>query len=116
MTWPTPGSVSMSSFTWRRASSVTSRRLRRPEIATFITGTASRYLPVYPKLLDDPFWASKKEFAGLIQIGLGIWAMGYPGRSAALLVLWVGLGAIIRGIAQIIAAFHVHDAPEAVMA
>jgi ABC-type glycerol-3-phosphate transport system substrate-binding protein len=35
----------------------------------FITGTASRYLPVYPKLLEDPFWTSKKEFAGLIQIG-----------------------------------------------
>ena len=35
----------------------------------FITGTASRYLPVYPKLLDDPFWTAKKEFGGLIQIG-----------------------------------------------
>jgi multiple sugar transport system substrate-binding protein len=34
----------------------------------FITGTASRYLPVYPKLLEDPFW-SKKEFGGLVQIG-----------------------------------------------
>ena len=35
----------------------------------FITGTASRYLPVYPKLLDDPFWSSKPGFAGLVQIG-----------------------------------------------
>ncbi len=62
----------------------------------------------------DLWWMSL--VAGIIQIALGIWAMGYPGRSAALLVLWIGLGAIIRGIAQIIAAFHVHNAPEAVMA
>ena len=40
--------------------------------------------------------------------------MGYPGRSAALLIIWVGIGAIIRGIAEIVAAFHVHKLPEAV--
>ena len=41
MTCPTPASVSMSSFTCRRASSVTSRRFRRPESAMPITGIAS---------------------------------------------------------------------------
>jgi multiple sugar transport system substrate-binding protein len=35
----------------------------------FITGTAGRYLPTYPKLLEDPFWASNKAFAGLVDIG-----------------------------------------------
>ena len=35
----------------------------------FITGTAGRYLPTYPKLLEDPFWTSNKAFAGLIDIG-----------------------------------------------
>ena len=35
----------------------------------FITGTAGRYLPTYPKLLEDPFWSSNKAFAGLVDIG-----------------------------------------------
>ena len=39
---------------------------------------------------------------------LGAWALGYPGRSAALLVLWVGLGAMLRGVGELIAAF-VHE-------
>ena len=52
--------------------------------------------------------------AGIIEITLGIWAMGYPGRSAALLIIWVGIGAIIRGIAEIVTAFHVHKLSEAV--
>jgi uncharacterized membrane protein HdeD (DUF308 family) len=62
----------------------------------------------------DLWWMSL--VAGIIEIALGVWAMGYPGRSAALLIIWVGIGAVIRGIAEIIAAFHVHSAPEAVAA
>jgi uncharacterized membrane protein HdeD (DUF308 family) len=60
----------------------------------------------------DLWWMSLT--AGLIEIALGIWAMGYPGRSAALLIIWVGIGAIIRGVAEIVTAFHVHKLPEAV--
>ncbi len=48
----------------------------------------------------DLWWMSL--IAGIIEITLGIWAMGYPGRSAALLIIWVGIGAIIRGIAEIV--------------
>jgi uncharacterized membrane protein HdeD (DUF308 family) len=62
----------------------------------------------------DLWWMSL--VAGLIEIALGIWAIGYPGRSAALLILWIGIGAIIRGIAEIVAAFHVHKFSEAVTA
>lgn len=60
----------------------------------------------------DLWWLSL--IAGLIQIGLGIWAMGYPGRSAALLIIWVGIGALIRGIAEIVTSFHVRKFTEAV--
>ena len=42
---------------------------------------------------------------GIVQILIGMWALGYPGRSAWLLVLWVGIGALMRGIADIVAAF-----------
>ena len=53
---------------------------------------------------------------GIIEIVIGIWAVGYPGRSAALLILWIGIGAIIRGIAEIAMAFHIRKDPEVVIA
>jgi Short repeat of unknown function (DUF308) len=52
--------------------------------------------------------------AGIIEIAVGIWAIGYPGRSAALLIIWVGVGAVIRGIAEIVMAFHMHKRTEVV--
>jgi uncharacterized membrane protein HdeD (DUF308 family) len=50
--------------------------------------------------------------AGIFEIALGLWAIGYPGRSAALLILWIGLGALIRGITEIFLAFSVRRLPE----
>ena len=52
--------------------------------------------------------------AGILQILLGIWAMGYPGRSAALLLLWIGIGAIIRGTVEIIGSFQLKKNPAAI--
>jgi uncharacterized membrane protein HdeD (DUF308 family) len=43
---------------------------------------------------------------GIIEIVIGIWAIGCPGRSAALLILWVGIGAMLRGITEIMFAFR----------
>src|SRR5262249_15110504 len=54
--------------------------------------------------------------AGILMIALGVWAAGYPGRSAALLIVWVGIGAIIRGIVDLVRAFHLHAAGEVVAA
>jgi multiple sugar transport system substrate-binding protein len=51
----------------------------------FITGTAGRYLPVYPKLLEDPFWTSKPAFAGLLDIGREGETIGREGRITAAL-------------------------------
>ena len=51
---------------------------------------------------------------GILEILLGIWAMGYPGRSAALLLIWIGVGAIIRGIVEIIGAFQLKKDPGAI--
>jgi multiple sugar transport system substrate-binding protein len=51
----------------------------------FITGTASRYLPVYPKLLEDPFWKSNPAFAGLVEIGREGETIGREGRITAAL-------------------------------
>jgi uncharacterized membrane protein HdeD (DUF308 family) len=60
----------------------------------------------------DLWWLTL--IAGIFEIALGVWAIGYPGRSAALLIIWVGIGAVIRGIAEIVMAFHVHKLTEVV--
>jgi uncharacterized membrane protein HdeD (DUF308 family) len=52
----------------------------------------------------------------ILEIVLGVWAMGYPGRSAALLIIWIGVGAIVRGIYDIIGAFSAHRASEMAVA
>jgi uncharacterized membrane protein HdeD (DUF308 family) len=46
---------------------------------------------------------------GIFEILIGLWAIGYPGRSAWLLLLWVGVGAMAHGIADVINAFHVRS-------
>ncbi len=47
---------------------------------------------------------------GVIDMIIGLWAIGYPGRSAWLLVLWVGIGAVLHGIGDIVTAFEVRAA------
>ena len=46
---------------------------------------------------------------GIAQLLIGIWAIGSPVRSAWLLVLWVGLGALSRGITEIFLAFRIRS-------
>ena len=46
---------------------------------------------------------------GILEIAIAVWAIGYPGRSTALLVMWVGLGAVFRGIGEIVMAFQVRE-------
>jgi len=53
-----------------------------------------------------PMWGLALA-AGIVEIALGVWAIGYPGRSAALLVLWIGTAALIRGVTDIVTAFQV---------
>jgi uncharacterized membrane protein HdeD (DUF308 family) len=45
------------------------------------------------------------EIAGIVEIILGSWAAGGFGRKVILLVVWVGVAALIRGISEIIFAF-----------
>lgn len=48
--------------------------------------------------------------AGLMELVIGVWAIGYPGRSAWLLILWVGIAALGRGITEIVLAFRLRGA------
>jgi uncharacterized membrane protein HdeD (DUF308 family) len=77
-----------------------------------IKGTVDFVIALAVRHELDLWWMTL--IAGLVEIVIGIWAIGYPGRSAALLLVWVGIGAIIRGIAEIVMAFHVQKIPEAV--
>jgi len=49
--------------------------------------------------------------AGIMEMVIGVWALGYPGRSAWLLVIWVGIGALLRGITEIVFAFRLRHGP-----
>jgi uncharacterized membrane protein HdeD (DUF308 family) len=46
---------------------------------------------------------------GIFEILIGLWAIGYPNRSAWLLILWIGIGAITHGISDIIDGFHIRS-------
>jgi uncharacterized membrane protein HdeD (DUF308 family) len=52
---------------------------------------------------------------GVLEVVLGFWAAGYPGRSSALLLVWVGIGALVRGIMQLVLAFRVRKLQKAVV-
>jgi uncharacterized membrane protein HdeD (DUF308 family) len=43
---------------------------------------------------------------GILSIVIAFWAAGYPGRSAVLLVLWVGISALTRGVTELVLAFQ----------
>jgi uncharacterized membrane protein HdeD (DUF308 family) len=52
-----------------------------------------------------------RMISGFICIGLAFWASGEFGRKATLLIVWVALFALFRGISSFIAAFqlrHIH--------
>ena len=65
--------------------------------------------------------ATKDEFhawwlqlvAGILEVVIGFWAAGYWGRKAVLLVIWVGVIALMRGITVIIFAFKLRSAGQA---
>jgi uncharacterized membrane protein HdeD (DUF308 family) len=51
-----------------------------------------------------PLWGLTLT-AGIFEIGLGLWAVGYPGRSAWLLLVWTGVGALMHSIGNFVTAF-----------
>jgi uncharacterized membrane protein HdeD (DUF308 family) len=59
--------------------------------------------------------ASKDEYdlwwltmiIGIVEILIGFWAIGYDGRSIALLVIWVAASALARAFTDIFMAFQV---------
>ena len=50
---------------------------------------------------------------GIIEIVLGFWAAGYYGRSTVLLIAWVAVIALIRGVRDFVLAFRLREAEHA---
>jgi uncharacterized membrane protein HdeD (DUF308 family) len=61
---------------------------------------------------EMPLWGLSFG-AAIIELLIGLWAVGYPGRSGALLILWVGIAALVRGITEIFFAFQIRSAAHA---
>jgi len=59
----------------------------------------------------DVWWI--QLICGIIMVALGIWAAGYYGRSAVLLVAWVAVFAIVRGVRDFVLAFRVRGVQHA---
>jgi len=47
-------------------------------------------------------------------VAIALWAVGYPGRSAALLVVWVSIAAIMKGINDMAMGFQIRRLGKAV--
>jgi len=71
---------------------------------TILAIAGHRELPMWGLLLAS----------GIIEMLIGIWAIGSPLRSAWLLVLWVGLAALFRGVTEIVTAFRIRGSQAAI--
>lgn len=57
---------------------------------------------------DELWWL--RLVLGVAQILVGFWAVGYAGRSIALLIVWVAAAALSRGLSNLFVAFGLHAA------
>jgi uncharacterized membrane protein HdeD (DUF308 family) len=76
-----------------------------------LKGTFDLIIAIGTRHFNDLWWMML--IAAIFEIALGFWASGYPGRSADLLILWVGIGGLTRGIFQIVMAFRARKVQKA---
>jgi uncharacterized membrane protein HdeD (DUF308 family) len=57
----------------------------------------------------DLWWL--QLLAGLAEVALAFWAAGDFGHKTILLVVWIGLGALIRGVMLVVSAFLLRSTP-----
>ena len=73
-----------------------------------IDGIMGIIVAVSTRTINDLWWLGL--VLGIAEVLIGFWAVGYIGRSIALLVVWVAAGALARGISDLMAGFTVHGA------
>ena len=67
-----------------------------------IRGAEGRYLPVYPKLAEDPLWSSRPAYKGLIQIADGAISTYWPGKPNQALAEIVDQSIIIKWVQKML--------------
>jgi uncharacterized membrane protein HdeD (DUF308 family) len=63
---------------------------------------------VVSRSVNDLWWLGL--ILGIAEILIGFWAVGYIGRSIALLVVFVAAAALARGISSLVTGFTLHGA------
>lgn len=71
-------------------------------------GIVNVVLSATTREVNDLWWLGL--ILGIAEILIGFWAVGYVGRSIALLIVFVAAAALSRGISALITAFALHDA------
>ncbi len=72
---------------------------------------------IMTRRISDAWWLGL--IAGIIEVGMAFWAAGGFGRKAILLVVWVGIACMARGITEIVTAFRIKrlaEVPEEIVA
>jgi uncharacterized membrane protein HdeD (DUF308 family) len=73
-----------------------------------IDGIMAIVVAVSTREINDLWWFGL--ILGIAEVLIGFWAVGYIGRSIALLVVWVAAAALARGVSDLIAGFTLHGA------
>ena len=73
-----------------------------------IDGIMAIIVAVSTRTINDLWWLGL--ILGIAEVLIGFWAVGYIGRSIALLVVWVAAAALARGISDLMAGFTLHGA------
>jgi uncharacterized membrane protein HdeD (DUF308 family) len=74
-------------------------------------GIADIMLSFFTKSENDAWWLGL--IVGILEVMIGFWAAGRWGRSAYLLIVFVGVIALARGITDIVNAFRLRKQPVA---
>lgn len=72
-----------------------------------LAGTFDIIVAISTRREVDVWWL--QLIGGIIEVAIGLWAAGYYGRSAVLLIAWVAVIALIRGVRDIVLAFRVRE-------
>ncbi|MEO1061421.1 MAG: DUF308 domain-containing protein [Actinomycetota bacterium] len=73
-----------------------------------LAGVVDVIIALSTRRWNELWWLSL--LVGALAIALGVWAVGYAGRSIALLVFWVGAMALARGLSHLVTAFALRQA------
>jgi uncharacterized membrane protein HdeD (DUF308 family) len=72
-----------------------------------LAGTFDIIVAISARREIDVWWL--QLIGGIVEVAIGLWAAGYYGRSAVLLIAWVAVIALIRGVRDIVLAFRVRE-------